>query len=116
MLKVHTALLVVLMLSITAVAQEPQTVINNATKAMGDLKTVEFTATGFDFVLGQNYNGASPWPKFINKTYTRSIDFQTPASRVDRIRMQGENPPRGGGQQPVIGEQPQAQTIIVGAN
>ena len=29
--------------------------------------------------------------------------------------MQGENPPRGGGQQPVIGEQPQSQTIIVNA-
>jgi glyoxylase-like metal-dependent hydrolase (beta-lactamase superfamily II) len=30
--------------------------------------------------------------------------------------MQGENPPRGGGQQPVVGEQPQTQTIIVGAD
>src|SRR4029078_7566677 len=63
-----------------------------------------------------NFNGASPWPKFINKSYTRLIDFQTPASRVDRVRMQGENPPRGGGQQPVIGEQNQNQTIVVNAN
>jgi glyoxylase-like metal-dependent hydrolase (beta-lactamase superfamily II) len=30
--------------------------------------------------------------------------------------MQGENPPRGGGQQPVRGEQPQNQTIVVNAN
>ena len=30
--------------------------------------------------------------------------------------MQGENPPRGGGQQPIRGEQPQTQTIIVNAN
>ena len=29
--------------------------------------------------------------------------------------MQGENPPRGGGQQPIVGEQPQSQTIIVNA-
>jgi glyoxylase-like metal-dependent hydrolase (beta-lactamase superfamily II) len=83
---------------------------------MGDLRTVEYTATGFDFVLGQNYSGNSPWPKFINKSYTRQIDFQTPASRVDRIRTQGENPPRGGGQQPVIGEQTQNQVIVVNAN
>src|SRR5262249_3902047 len=34
----------------------------------------------------------------------------------DRIRLQGENPPHGGGQQPVRGEQPQNQTIIVNAN
>jgi len=102
-------------LSCLVIAQDASSVIANASKAMGDLRTVEFSATGHDFVLGQNYSGASPWPKFINKSYTRLIDFQTPASRVDRVRMQAENPPRGGGQQPVIGEQNQNQTIIVNA-
>src|SRR5215831_15126902 len=99
-------------------AQDAKTVLADASKALGVdvLNTVEFSATGVDFVLGQAYNPSSPWPKFINKTYTRAIDFRTPASKVDRIRMQGENPPRGGGQQPVIGEQPQSQTIIVGPN
>ena len=29
--------------------------------------------------------------------------------------MQGENPPRGGGQQPIVGDQPQSQTIVVNA-
>jgi len=96
-------------------AQDAKSVIADASKAMGvdTLKSVEYSATGFDFVLGQAYNPSSPWPRFVNKTYTRSIDFTKPASKVDRIRMQGENPPRGGGQQPVIGEQPQSQTIIV---
>ena len=32
------------------------------------------------------------------------------------MRVQGENPPRGGGQQPIVGEQPQSQTIIVNAD
>ena len=103
-------------LSAPAIAQDANTVIANALKSMGDLRTVEYSATGYDFVLGQNYSGASPWPRFVNKSYTRLIDFQTPASRVDRVRMQGENPPRGGGQQPVIGEQTQNQTIVVNAN
>ena len=76
---------------------------------------MEYSATGFDFAFGQAYNPSSPWPKFINKSYKRAIDFRTPASKVDRIRVQGENPPRGGGQQPVIGDQPQSQTIIVTA-
>jgi glyoxylase-like metal-dependent hydrolase (beta-lactamase superfamily II) len=99
-------------------AQDARTVLADASKALGvdTLNTVEFSATGYDFVLGQAYSPSSPWPKFVNKTYTRAIDFRTPASKVDRIRMQGENPPRGGGQQPVIGEQPQSQTIIVGPN
>src|SRR6185295_19088842 len=101
----------------TTSAQDASAVIGSASKAMGvdTLKTVQYSATGLDFALGQAPNPASPWPKFINKSYSRAINFETPASRVDRVRMQGENPPRGGGQQPVVGEQTQNQTIIVGA-
>ena len=102
----------------TASAQDAKSVIAGASKAMGadTLKTVQFSATGHDFALGQAPNPTSPWPKFINKSYTRAINFETPASRVERVRVQGENPPHGGGQQPIVGEQPQTQTIIVGAD
>jgi glyoxylase-like metal-dependent hydrolase (beta-lactamase superfamily II) len=101
----------------TTSAQDASAVIGNASKAMGvdTLKTVQYSATGLDFALGQAPNPASPWPKFINKSYTRAINFETPASKVDRVRVQGENPPHGGGQQPIVGEQPQNQTIIVNA-
>ena len=30
--------------------------------------------------------------------------------------MQGENPPKGGGQQPIYGEQQQNQTVVISAN
>ena len=98
-------------------AQDAKAVIADASKAIGvdTLKTVQFSATGHDFALGQAPNPSSPWPKFINKSYTRAIDFAAPASRVDRVRMQGENPPHGGGQQPIVGEQPVNQTIVVTA-
>ena len=106
------------MASWVGLAQDAKSVIGAASAAIGveQLRTVQYSATGFDFALGQSYNPDSPWPKFINKSYTRSIDFQVPASRVERVRLQGENPPRGGGQQPVRGEQTQSQTIIVNAN
>jgi glyoxylase-like metal-dependent hydrolase (beta-lactamase superfamily II) len=99
-------------------AQDAKTVIGNASKAIGvdTLKTVQFSATGFDFALGQAPNPSAPWPKFINKSYTRAINFETSASKVDRVRMQGENPPHGGGQQPIVGELPATQTIIVTGN
>ena len=99
-------------------AQDAAAVISSASRAMGvdSLKTVQYSATGMDFTLGQAPTPGSAWPKFINKSYTRAINFETPASRVDRVRVQGENPPRGGGQQPVVGEQPQTQTIVVGAD
>jgi glyoxylase-like metal-dependent hydrolase (beta-lactamase superfamily II) len=98
-------------------AQDAKSVITAASAAMGadSLKTIEYSGSGFDFALGQAYNPSSPWPRFVDKTYTRAIDYQVPASRMDRIRMQGENPPRGGGAQPIRGEQPQNQTIIVNA-
>jgi glyoxylase-like metal-dependent hydrolase (beta-lactamase superfamily II) len=97
-------------------AQDAKAVIGDASRAIGvdTLKTIQYSATGFDFALGQAPNPASPWPKFANKSYTRLVNFETPASRVDRVRVQAENPPRGGGQQPIVGEQPQNQTIIVG--
>src|SRR5262245_9686558 len=100
-----------------ASAQDARTVIGNASKTMGvdALKTVQYSATGLDFALGQAPNPGSPWPKFTNKSYSRSINFEAPASRVERVRMQGENPPHGGGQQPIVGEQPVNQTIVVTA-
>ena len=105
----------ILTLPALSIAQDAKSVIDAASKAMGvdALRTVEYSASGFDFVYGQAYSPTSPWPKFADKTYTRQINFETPASRMDRVRMQAENPPRGGGQQPVRGEQMQNQTIVV---
>src|SRR5262245_41392928 len=102
---------------LSASAQDANTVIANASKAIGveSLKTVQYSATGLDFALGQAPNPSAPWPKFINNSYTRAINFETPASKVDRVRAQCESPPRGGGQQPIVGQQPQSQTIVVTA-
>jgi len=101
----------------TLAAQDARTVISAVSMAMGvdTLKTLEFTATGLDFAVGQNANPGVAWPKFIDKSYTRQIDFEKGASRVERIRVQGERPQRGGAQ-PVVGEQTQVQTVIIDAN
>ena len=60
-------------LASTAFAQDAKTVIDSATKAMGSLKTVEYSGSGFDFAIGQNANPNIPWPKFIDKTYKRTM-------------------------------------------
>ncbi|MBI3493453.1 MAG: hypothetical protein HY047_16980 [Acidobacteria bacterium] len=106
------------MLPSMAVAQDARTVIATVSTAMGadNLKTIVYSATGEDFAIGQAYNPTSPWPRFIDKSYTRIIDFDAPSSRVDRVRNQGENPPHGGGLQPVRGDQPATQTIIINSN
>src|SRR5437879_6540262 len=116
--KVLGAVVLLALLSWAAIAQDANTFIASASKAMGadNLKSIQYSGSGFDYAIGQNVNPNSPWPKFIDKSYTRMINFETPASQMDRVRMQGENPPRGGGQQPVVGEQKQSQNIRISAN
>src|SRR5215471_11593181 len=109
-------LCVCLLFASPAFAQDARTVIDNASKAMGSLRTVEYSGSGFDFAIGQAVNPNSAWPKFVDKTYKRTINFEAPAYRMERIRLQGENPPRGGGQQPIVGEQTQNQTVVVTTN
>jgi glyoxylase-like metal-dependent hydrolase (beta-lactamase superfamily II) len=91
--------------------QDAKAAIAAATKALGadNLKTLEFYGSGYDFAIGQAPNPSSAWPRVNDKSYLRTIDFQAPASRMQRVRTQAENPPRGGGQQPIIGEQRQDQ-------
>jgi glyoxylase-like metal-dependent hydrolase (beta-lactamase superfamily II) len=82
---------------------EVQSVLRDASETLGaeNLKSIEFSGSGYDFVLGQNANPDLPWPKFNNETYAEAIDFEAPALRMQRVRTQGENPPHGGGQQPI---------------
>src|SRR4029453_15570185 len=116
--KCAVATVVNVLVTTSPFAQDAKTVVANASKAMGadSLRSVQYTGAGYDFAFGQAYSPTSPWPKFTVKSYTRSIDFERPASQATRLRMQFENPPRGGGQQPLGGEQTQNQTIIVGPN
>jgi glyoxylase-like metal-dependent hydrolase (beta-lactamase superfamily II) len=92
---------------------DAKTIIAGATKVLGadNLKSIEFSGSGYDFAIGQAPNPSAPWPRFNDKTYTRVINFETPASRMQRTRTQAENPPRGGGQQPIVGEQQQTQGV-----
>ena len=97
-------------------AQDAKGTVDSASKALGvaALKTVQYSATGFDFALGQAPNPSSPWPQVRQQELhtQRSTSTRRPR-QVDRVRAQAENPPRGGGQQPVVGDQTQSQTIVV---
>src|SRR5213594_5037810 len=87
-------------------AQDAKTTLDAAAAALGaaNLRTIEFSGRGSDFMFGQAYDGNNPWPRFNLPNYTMTIDYTLPAMRDDRRRQQSENPPRGGGFQPLIGE------------
>src|SRR5438445_716118 len=87
-------------------AQDAKTTLDAAAAALGarNLRTIEFSGRGSDFMFGQAYDGNNPWPRFNLPNYTVTIDYTIPAMRDDRRRQQAENPPRGGGFQPLVGE------------
>ena len=100
-------------LSFPAVAQEAKPALEAALKAMRAerLGTIRYVGTGTVFAFGQAHNPASPWPKFNLKSYDRIIDFDAQVSSQKVVRTQGEDPPRGGGQQPIVGERTESTTV-----
>ena len=79
------------------------------------LTSLQFTASGHDYAFGQAPNVKAPWPKFNVKSYQRVVTFEPWATRLERVRTQFENPPRGGGGQPIVGEQTQTQSVATGS-
>src|SRR2546425_1574073 len=100
------ALAVIGLWDVTARAQDVKTTLDAAATALGatSLRSIEFSGRGSDFMFGQAYDGNNAWPRFSLPSYTMTIDYTIPAMRDDRKRQQSENPPRGGGFQPLVGE------------
>ncbi len=78
-----------------------------AAEAMGatSLNSIEFTGSGSVFSFGQAFEPGERWPRFIQRTYSAAVNYQTPAMRIVQVRSQGEHPPRGGGAQAVAADQ-----------
>src|SRR5206468_1136178 len=101
------AALVVLLWPLAATAQDAS--LDAVAKAMGaaGVKSIQYSGNGMNFAVGQNFSPDMPWPRFVVKTYTRAVSYESSSIRDELLRTQGENPPRGGGGQPVAGEQRQ---------
>ena len=80
-------------------AQDAAAVIDAATKAMGtaSLQSIQYTGTGAVFMLGQNARPEAPWPRFRVIKYEAGVRYDMPAFREALVRVDDENPPRGGG-------------------
>jgi glyoxylase-like metal-dependent hydrolase (beta-lactamase superfamily II) len=96
-----------------APAQDAKAALESAVKAMGgdNLGSIRYTATGLNYAFGQSYGPGTPYPKFNIKTYGKTFDFDAAAASQKMVRTQAENPPRGGGQQPMNGENTQTVTL-----
>ena len=111
--KILALIAAVVLLSPLAVhAQSGSVTLDAVAKAMGagDLKSIEFTATGLSFAVGQSNVPGQPWPQFTMKSFTRSVSYETASLRDDAVRQRADARPRGGGL-PAIGEVRQIQVL-----
>ena len=77
----------------------------------GGVTSLEYAGNGTVYAVGQSHTPGSAWTRFSAKSYVRTINYETGSMRDEIVRTQGENPPRGGGQQPVRGEQKQVFVV-----
>jgi glyoxylase-like metal-dependent hydrolase (beta-lactamase superfamily II) len=94
-------------------AQDSKAVLDRAARALGaaDLASIQYSGTGLNFALGQSVRPDAPWPRFNVTSFTALVDYRSGSLRQEMTRTQGENPPRGGGGQPMAGEQRQVQVV-----
>jgi glyoxylase-like metal-dependent hydrolase (beta-lactamase superfamily II) len=65
----------------------------NTLKA-ADIKAIEFSGTGKYYQFGQAPSPTLPWPPFDVSAYTASINYETPAARIQMTRKQVVEPER----------------------
>jgi glyoxylase-like metal-dependent hydrolase (beta-lactamase superfamily II) len=108
--------IVVALACVTALTSVPSAQQADALKAAADtlgvakIKTLQFTGSGANFSVGQNFSPSEPWPRVTVKSYTASINYDTGSMRQELLREMGTVMPRGGGA-PFTGEQRQIQVV-----
>jgi glyoxylase-like metal-dependent hydrolase (beta-lactamase superfamily II) len=91
--------LVLILSPLAASAQDNRVALDPIAKAMGagSVKSIRYSGNGVNFQVGQNYSPDLPWPRFVLKSFTRTVSYETAAIRDEMVRMVGETPQRGGG-------------------
>jgi glyoxylase-like metal-dependent hydrolase (beta-lactamase superfamily II) len=99
-------------LAVHGTAHAQTTALQAATAALNttSIRTLQFTATGRAYSLGQPPTAAEPWPLRTVKSYQATIDYGSGAMRVDQVMTMPTPQPRGGGV-PIVGEQRQVQLV-----
>jgi len=99
--------LIVAPIATPAAAQDAKALLQAADKAIGasQVNSVQYSGTGYIAREGQSYAVDGDWPRFELRSYTMTIDYGSKSGKEEYARAQGNYPVRGGGQQPVIGEE-----------
>ena len=86
--KILTLIAAMILLPFTSSAQDGRATLERAAAALGGatLTSIEYTATGNMFDVGQSAVPGQRGPQFILKNYVRSINYETGSLRTDLER------------------------------
>src|SRR6185503_3908665 len=112
----RTALAMMTILATAALAGYAQSgadTLDAAARALGatNLTAIQYSGSGTNNAFGQAYAPGGPWPAFKVTSYTASINYATPAMRVEVDRTNPDGQIRGGGGLPVLAPQKQIQVV-----
>jgi glyoxylase-like metal-dependent hydrolase (beta-lactamase superfamily II) len=99
-----------------AAAQNAKALLQAADNAVGASKvnSIKYTGTGRISYLGQNFTTTDDLPRVDMKSWSQTIDYGGKSATEEMVRVQGNNPPRGGGAGfPITGEQ-RSTTLVSG--
>lgn len=82
--------------------------------AMGSAKVnnLQYTGSGTTVFVGQAMRAGGEWPRFPLTRLARTFDYANAAMTEETTMVQAEGPLRGGGVQPIIGEQKRSVGIV----
>src|SRR5262245_66193146 len=86
---------VVLAAACSAPPKTATSVLQDAQKALGDVKTIQFSGTGMNAFVGQALTAGEPWPARELAGFTETINYDQKSVKVDLNFAQ----PTFGGQQ-----------------
>ena len=92
-------------------AQDAKATLEAATKALGDVNTIQYSGSGSNNAYGQAFKPGDPWPAFKVTSYTATVDYKAPAMRVELDRTNPDGVVRGGGGLPLLAPQRQNQNV-----
>jgi glyoxylase-like metal-dependent hydrolase (beta-lactamase superfamily II) len=93
-----------------ASAQDAKSVLQSASKSMGDVKSIQYSGSGELGILGQAFTPGGAWPVNDIKSYSRTIDYGSKSSR-EEVTLVEPTPIRKGGGGPFAGEQKQVNLV-----
>ena len=98
-------------------AQDARAVLQASAAAMGlnNVRTIQYSGTGWNALVGQSYDLTEDWPRFEVTAYTRTIDYDANTAREDFTRRRGSYPMHGGGA-PFDGDQRVVQVVSGGSH